>query len=124
MKIVADINFFCKNLWRWKIGIPEISPREMPTLKKVFEVQWSSEFEKLMRNRLAMGYFRYMPLSEQPKGHYNNMGSAERRLNQWKETGNDELLVDIANLCMVEFMKGVHPNKHFKSEDDGEHVQK
>ena len=113
---------FLKNLWRWKIGLPDLPPKKIPTKEEVYAVQWCPEFEQLMRNRLWMGYFRYQPLSEQPKGKYKNMESAEKRLNLWKKTGNDELLVDIANLCMVEYMKGVHPNKHFKSEDDGEHV--
>lgn len=113
---------FLDNLWRWKAGLPPKPLKKIPTLKEVYAVQWCKDFEQLMRNRLAFGYFRYMPLSEQPKGHYDNMKSAESRLQRWKETGNDELLVDIANLCMVEYMKGVHPKKHFRSEDDGEHV--
>ncbi len=41
---------------------------------------------------------------------------------EYIETGNDELLVDVANLCMKEFAVGNHPKKHFNSVDDGEHV--
>ena len=51
------------------------------------------------------------------------MQSAERRMKLYEETGNDELLVDIANLCLLEFMIGKHPNKHFNSIDDGEHAE-
>ena len=95
----------------------------LPTLKEIFASQWCPRFEYLMRNRLCMGYFRYAPLSKQKKGQMDNIGSIEKRVKKYKETGNDELLVDIANICMVEFLLGAHPNKHFASEDDGEHVQ-
>lgn len=85
---------------------------------------WSSEFENFMRNRLRFGMFRYGPISDQKKGLMDNIGSIEKRIKKYKISGNDELLVDVANICMVEFMKGNHPLKHFSSEDDGEHVQK
>ena len=114
--------FFIDNLWRRSIGKPEkvFKPFDFEHVKKS---QWSTEFEQLMRNRLLFGYFRYAPLSEQKKGKMNNIGSIEKRIAKYKETGNDELLVDVANICMVEFLLGNHPNKHFASEDDGEHVE-
>lgn len=95
-----------------------------PTLEQVRKENWSHKFEMYMRNRLTFGYFRYGPLSKQKKGEYDNIGSIEKRLEIYKETGNDEILVDVANLAMVEFMNGAHPKKHFKSEDDGIHTQK
>ena len=50
------------------------------------------------------------------------MDSILKRATEYLETGNDELLVDIANLGMKEFSVGNHSKKHFKSIDDGEHV--
>jgi len=57
-------------------------------------------------------------------GLYDNVGSIEKRIALYKKTGNDEILVDCANLCMCEFVNGTHPKKHFKSVDDGVHTEK
>ncbi len=122
---------FLKNLWRWSAGDKEFQTNllefkvgSFPTLKEIYGSQWSDKFEKLMRNRLAFGYFRYSPLKEQQKGLMDNVGSIKKRIKLFERTGNDELLVDIANICMVEFLNGDHPKKHFKSVDDGVHVER
>jgi len=121
---MSDIQFFLSNLWRWKCGMKEkAKPEKAPELLTIFKVNWSPAFEQFMRNRLAMGYFRYGPLNKQPKGLYDNVGSIRKRLALFEKTGNDEILVDIANLCMCEFVNGTHPTKHFKSVDDGIHVE-
>jgi len=93
------------------------------TYESLRKTEWSDEFENLMRNRLLMGAFRYGKIREQNKPNYMRMQSAERRMKLYEETGNDELLVDIANLCLLEFMVGKHPKKHFNSIDDGEHAE-
>ena len=77
-----------------------------------------------MRNRLLMGRFRYGALRRQEKGGYNNIGSAIHRLKLYRRTGNLEHLVDAANLCLVEFVTGDHPNRHFEATDDGVHTDK
>jgi hypothetical protein len=69
-----------------------------------------------------MGALRYGRLREIGKVKYDRLGSIKKRLDLYIKTGNDELLVDISNLCMLEFEEGVHPNKHFNFVDDGEHV--
>jgi hypothetical protein len=33
-------------------------------------------------------------------------------------------LVDVANLCQVEYIEEVHPNAHWESIDDGKHKEK
>lgn len=98
-------------------------PDAPPTIEYIYRTQWSWRFERLMRNRLAMGYFRYAPLSKQKPGKMDNIGSIKKRVALYEETGNDEVLVDIANIAMVEFILGAHPKKHFKAEDDGIHVE-
>ena len=121
---MQEVDFFIKNLWRRSVGLSELSPEPRPTLKDIYEKQWSKEFETYMRNRLAMGYFRYGSLERQSKGQYDNIGSILKRLTLYKKTGNDEILVDVANLAMVEYMLGNHPLKHFKAEDGGIHTEK
>jgi len=94
----------------------------MPSYKKLRKSEWSFIFERLMRNRLIMGYYRYGPFATQNRTTKEMLDSIIRRANEYLKTGNDELLVDIANLSMKEFAVGNHPKKHFKSVDDGKHV--
>lgn len=86
--------------------------------------EWSPLFEKLMRNRLLMGRFRYGKMGDPEKGDYDNMQSAMARIRAYQRDGNLEHLVDVANLMVVEFVHGKHPNRHFSAGDDGEHVER
>jgi hypothetical protein len=96
----------------------------IPDLEILKVTEWSKKFEKLMRNRLLMGRFRYNScLTDGKKNKYDSIGSIIKRAKEYKKTGNDELLVDIANIAMVEFEKGTHPHKHFHATDDGEHAE-
>jgi len=101
-------------------GIPRFSKRAI-SISDLCKTQWCDEFEGLMRNRMIIGGMRYGLLGQQ-KAKYNQIASIKRRLAKYEETGNTEHLVDIANLCMVEYVDGVHPNKHFNPSDDGEHT--
>lgn len=112
--------FYLLNLWRWKCGLPEIEPKTLPPLKSLRKSEWSSKFESYMRNRLVMGAFRYGLLSDDRK-KFNRMDHCIKKIKEYKKTGNQELLVDIANFCMVEFIKSEHPTSHFNSLDDSEH---
>ena len=102
-------------------GVFEKKDTPAYTLDQIYKMQWSKEFEQAMRNRMAMGYFRYGPLPMQiGKCPYDNVGSIKRRLELYLQDGNREHLVDVANLCLVEFT--THPEKVFCAVDDGEHT--
>ncbi len=96
---------------------PNITPAQL-------EQQWLPEFEKLQRARLMMGALRYgLNFCHAPgKPQYDRLQSAMRRLEQYRKTGNDELLVDVANLMMLEFGEGSHPAKHFRSVDGDDRI--
>lgn len=98
-----------------EIEEPKIRPSQMQSS------EWSKEFEQLQRNRLVFGAYRYGKLKVTGKPQYNRVQSMIQRLSTYNATGNDELLVDVANLCMVEFVEGNHPDKHFDAVDDGPH---
>jgi len=85
--------------------------------------QWSNRFEQLMRQRLLMGSYRYGPFRLQPVGRYayDYPGDALRRIQEYIDSGNMEHLIDVANLCLLEFEHGTHPKKHFAATDDGTH---
>jgi hypothetical protein len=102
-----------------RAGLVEL-PKPKYSLKQLEESQWSPLFETLMRNRLIMGAFRYGPFNfpgyVRPK--YNRIGSIKKRLTLYEQSGNTEVLVDIANLCLLEFVEGVHPKRHFHASDN------
>lgn len=111
-------------LWRRAAGLPEELPplpQRMPPLSELRETEWSSLFETLMRNRLLMGAFRYGRLNAIGKTRWNRMARVITEAQAYLEDGNDERLVDIANMALLEFEEGVNPKKHFNSRDDVGH---
>jgi hypothetical protein len=107
-------------------SLPSLDPLPTPvSLEYVLERQTLVEkFEQLRYNRLAFGFFRYHHnFHSGERGKYNSIDSAIERLRGYKEDGNQERLVDAANLCMVEFVQpACHSNPHFSATDDTEHV--
>jgi hypothetical protein len=106
-------------------NVPEPSKNGIFTsIEDLKKSQWCPEFFKLMNNRMVMGAFRYGKLSAQKNASvkYDNIASIRKRLILYEQTGNLEHLVDCGNLCMIEYMIGDHPQKHFCSIDDGEHA--
>jgi len=99
---------------------------EPPTIidaEEMLRTQWSCSFERYMRNRMAFGGYRYGTLDDNDLPRRDMVGSIIARANRYLEDGNQEHLVDIANLAMVEFCRPSHPNPHFSAVDDGEHVE-
>lgn len=92
----------------------------MPSLQEIRESETCPEFEKLRSNRMVMGAFRYGLLQNQKKGQYKNVESIQKRLNAYKKDKNKEHLLDIANICMVEWVTG---HGHFTATDDGCHIE-
>ena len=115
---------FLEDLWRSMCGLPEKEPQQLPSIEDLRESEWSPAFEQCMRNRLIMGAFRYGLLRDPGKPQYNRMKSIAQRAAIYEENGNLEILVDIANLALLEFVEGVHPKRHFKALDDGIHTDK
>ena len=122
---MSDNRYFLDNLWRWKCGLPELEHEPKPTVsyEDLRKSEWSIEFEELMRNRLVMGALRYGRIGSKGKPTYDRISSIIKRISNYKDTGNKEMLVDVANLCLLEYVECHHPKVHFHSEDDGEHVK-
>ena len=119
-----DIQFFLNNLWRWKCGLPETEEvNQESSYEELKKTEWSEEFERLMRNRLIIGALRYGRLGATNKPQYDRINSMIKRLTKYQETGNKEFLVDVANICLLEFVECNHPNQHFHAIDDGEHTK-
>ena len=82
--------------------------------------EYSNEFDELRKNRMIFSYYKYGPV----KINYENklinaIESLEKILQMFKASGNTELLCDIANFAMIEFMHPQHPKAHFLMLDDG-----
>lgn len=101
-----------------RAGLPPCDGRSLDDLRRS---EWSPEFERLMRNRLVMGAMRYGLLNDPDKEPWNRAAGIWKRLNEYRATGNTECLVDIANLALLEFEEGQHPQKHFAAAGDGNH---
>lgn len=116
---------FLRNLWKWKCGLPE-SESIVPRLeyKSLKETEWSARFEQLMKNRLVIGAYRYGLLNDSKKPQFDRIEAVIKRAVRFKETGNKEYLVDIANLCLLEFEESKHPKAHFEAIDDEEHLRR
>lgn len=119
---MRDRKWYDENRYRLKKGYPEILSKRTYLLEELSETEWSVKFETLMRNRLLLGALRYGRIHAPNKPIYDRISSIIKRLDIYRESGNMELLVDVANLCLLEFEECHHPDKHFSSIDDGEHV--
>lgn len=98
---------------------PTIIPYEV-----MRDTQWSTRFEQYMRNRMIMGGYRYGRIDDNTGPKFDSVGSAIERARLYLRDGNQEHLVDIANLALVEFIRGCcHPNPHWSPIDDGYHTE-
>lgn len=87
--------------------------RKLPPMEVLYLSEWHPPFETLMRNRLVMGAYKYGLLAEDNAARYARVQSAIKRLTLYLEDGDGEHLVDAANLAMVEFAQGGHPDGRF-----------
>ena len=122
---MKTISHFIREVLLNRLGITEANKiNGTPTLESLKRTEWSDEFEKLMREGLVMGALRYGKLGAPNKPQYDRIPDMIRRLKQYQSDGNLEHLRDVANIALCEFVEGVHPKKHLKQIDDGEHVKK
>lgn len=96
-----------------RAGLEEFEVCEALDFEKLKQSEWSPQFEELMRNRLLMGALRYGLMHSKGKPDYDRLAGARKRLQQYEETGNLECLVDVANMALLEFEEGRHPNRHW-----------
>lgn len=107
---------------RVRCGMPRLGfPQPHLPRKSAFQYdalaasEWSAEFEHLMRNRLIMGALRYGLLGDPRKPNWDRMGRLALECDAYLIDHNQERLVDMANMCLLEFVDGVG---HFEAKDD------
>lgn len=78
------------------------------------EREYSTEFDKLRRNRIETSFYKYGPARDNfGSGRVDAIGSLELCLEKFKKTGNTEYLLDVANYAMFRYMYPM-PNEYFK----------
>jgi hypothetical protein len=65
--------------------------------------EFSQEFVQGMANRMSLSFLKYGRVMD-AIGKVDEIASLEKRLQKYKETGNTEWLMDVANFAMIEFM--------------------
>lgn len=95
-----------------------------PTLEKLRETEWDTEYERLRQNRMLFGYFRYGSIRRQNLNDYKFLNESRRRIRKYEMTGNLEHLLDAGNMLMIQYIKGKSKGQKVESVDDGEHNQR
>lgn len=95
-------------------------PTRVPDLPELRRTERSPDFERLRSNRKVLGAMRYGLFGADGKRQYDRVASMMRRLNAYIGDHNAEHLIDVANLCELEFAEGDHS---WMPSDDGEHTK-
>lgn len=92
--------------------------------KNILQTEWNYHFEGLQKKAMVMSYYKYGKMTQNHKvdNLMDAVANLEKRLEMYKETGNTEFLVDVANFAMIEFTYPQHPDAHFKG-TDGKNVE-
>jgi hypothetical protein len=96
---------------------PEPAPFAGWTLERFIEENTSKEFREKTALCLAMGTMRYGPLKTQRKPVCWNVHQAIERLARFLDDGNEQHLIDSANMCEAEWVMKSHPKAHFRPLD-------
>jgi hypothetical protein len=62
------------------------------------------KFQDRMAQAMTVSYHKYGPVAEAYPHKVNAISSLKKRLKLYKETGNGDYLIDVANFAMIEFM--------------------
>jgi len=108
-------------------AFPAHRSRPLPSYAHLMRSQWVPAFEAGCRRRMVLGAFRYGLLSENKGITWRNVTHNIRaRLDLFTRHGDGEILMDVANLCMLLWHFNDHPSRCFGaiSSDDTPHYRK
>lgn len=86
----------------------------MDTKEQILKRDYSTEFDSLRQNAIVQSHYKYGWMSETYPELADAFGSLEKRVELYKQTGNADWLIDIANFAMIEFMHPAHRKYHFR----------
>jgi hypothetical protein len=108
------------NRYRLSKGLPEIRKNELPSLDELMHSEWSEEFDNYAKGKMIMGAYRYGVLRK--NNRFDFMAAMSSKIQLYHKTHNLELLVDIRNYAMLEFLKPGYADAYYYNEDDTEHA--
>ena len=86
----------------------------------LLKTEYSEKFDEIRKGLVIQSYYKYGKASRNcVSGNVDAIGSLEKCIAKFKETGNTEYLADAANYCMFRFMFP-QGNERFKRTDSGE----
>ena len=89
------------------------------------EKEYSSEVDKMRRNRVQVSFYKYGPAAINFGEHLvNAKNSADMCVKKYEETKNKEYLLDAMNYLMFEFMYPSLEGVYFKATDSSESAGK
>ena len=96
--------------------------RRLPAVADLAVTERSADFQSMRMHRKIVGAYRYGSMKECRTKRHRNVEAAIQRLSLYLRDGNQEHLLDAANLCEIEWVNpGSHRNPHFSPVDDGPH---
>lgn len=82
------------------------------------ETEYSEEFDRLRRNRVAVSFYKYGPAAKNfGEGRVDALKTAEMCIEAFKRDHNLEHLLDAGNYLMFRYMFPM-PGEYFRSTDD------
>lgn len=86
-----------------------------------FSKEYSEMFDDKRKMRVKTSFYKYgSAVDNFGKRYVDAIGSLEKCLTKYKDTGNTEYLCDLANYAMFEFMYPQHPDAHFRATESHE----
>lgn len=79
--------------------------------------EFSKKFIQGMVNRMGVSFHKYGYIKDGFPEKADAVASLEQRLERYKQDGNTEWLMDVANFAMIEFMHPSHPEAHYDPQD-------
>ena len=79
--------------------------------------EFSQTFLQGMVDRMGVSFHKYGRVADAYPNAVDAIASLEQRLKEYRETGNTEWLMDVANFAMIEFMHPLHPEAHYSPTD-------
>lgn len=89
----------------------------MTESEKILQTEFSEEFVTLMKAAMIHSFYKYGPLKDNFGGNLKNAEEDMRiRIQEYEKTGDMNLLVDVANYAMIEFMFPSNKKAHRKND--------
>ena len=96
---------------QYKLVVSEEALREDPDLVRYMEAV------QMIVNRVMHSYYKHPYISARFPDNVDALGCMQARLEEYKTTGNTEMLLDCANYCLIEAILPAHPNASFEVVD-------